>query len=245
MKKALRFYLISVFLSAVIGLIYPVRYWLSSLLIDTAYVPVLKTVATVNELHRLKEEVNDLMIENLRLRAVINRELRQRIVNSWLKTPPLSDSTKLMPAIGIAYIPQGIPLKIVLDKGSIDGVRRNCVVLAHNGLAGRIVNVRPRTSTVMSIYDHEFKVGVVDVRSGVLGVVSGSDMRLNYIPRGVDVRVGDTLITSGLSRIYPYGLKVAEITSIDTSDTQNMFARIKISPFYNYAETAAFWVIKK
>ncbi len=244
MKTLLRNYIIFSIIALSIGLIYPLRRWLNAALIDTAYVPVLRTISTIEKIHKLEDRVNKLMLENLALRAVVFRNRRQKFIARWRGEPPISDSA-LVPAVAVAYIPIGVPVNIVIDRGSLNGIKNNAPVITSNGLAGRIIEVKPRTSTFVSIYSNGFKVGVVDLRSGVLGVLNGGYMELNYIPRGSDVKVGDTLITSGLGRLYPYGLRVGTIASIDTSNKEEMFIKIKVRPFFDYANSAAFWVMRK
>ncbi len=241
MRNLLRWYLLFGLISAIIGLSHPVRRWITAFLIDTAYVPALKLTATVREIHSLRAEADSLMMENIRLRATIYAIQRQEAVRKWLDSPVFVD-TSYVTATAIAYIPITVPQNIVIDKGAFHGIRKNAFVLSSKGLAGRVIEVRPYASTFMSIYNSGFKVSVMDTRSGVLGVVDGGRMKLDYVPHGSDVIVGDTVVTSGLGRLYPSGLPVAIISEIDTSKTAEMFMEIKVEPLFKPARTAAFWV---
>ncbi len=245
MSRDIRLYLFFAFLSAIIGTVPAVRHWISSFLIDTVYVPVVRVVATAQEMSRLKEENNRLELQNIRLRNQLHRVFRDSLISRWLDSPAWRDSASCVSAVAVAFHPLGVPTHIVLDKGAFHGIQKEDPVLTAEGLAGKIISVRPYASTFMSIYHRDLRVGVIDTRSGVLGVVHGGEMTLEYVPHGSDIAVGDSLVTSGLGRIYPSGLPVAVVENVDTSDTSSMFMSIKVKPVFNFAGTAAFWVVKK
>ena len=67
-----------------------------------------------------------------------------------------------------------------------------------------------------------------DVR-GVLQGYGGSGCELKYVQRSEDVRAGDIVISSGLAGVFPKGLVLGKVVSIDKEET-GLFQRIRVSP---------------
>lgn len=127
------------------------------------------------------------------------------------------------------------PLKqvVVLNKGEKDGVQIGQTVIDENGILGQILNVYANTSRLLLITDDKQSVAVVVARTGQRAMVSGGgkpdSLSLDYIFKTADVKVGDTLISSGLGERFPAGYKVGEVADIDTTRTDN-FADIRVNP---------------
>jgi len=107
---------------------------------------------------------------------------------------------------------------ILIDKGSRAGIRPDTVVITDAGLAGRICEISPHMSRVMFITDSNFRVSAMVLRSRQIGMVySGLSgfCKLRYLPLEADVEVGDEIVTSGFSDIYPKGLLIGSVVEID------------------------------
>jgi rod shape-determining protein MreC len=104
---------------------------------------------------------------------------------------------------------------LALDRGSDDGIRVGMPVTAAGGLVGRVVEVGPRHSTVLSLLDGASAVGVRIGASGATGVASGRGARrlpLELLDSGAGVRAGDVAVTSGLRHsLFPAGLPVGRV----------------------------------
>ena len=106
--------------------------------------------------------------------------------------------------------------RIEIDKGAHDGIRAGWPVLDEHGLVGQITRVYPLSSEVSLISDRAEIIPVQDLRSGLRLLLygTGSGVELRYLSRGVDVRPGDRLSTSGLDGVYPAGVPVAWIRRV-------------------------------
>jgi len=107
---------------------------------------------------------------------------------------------------------------ILLDRGSLEGVRRNQPVLAPDGLVGRVVEVTPTSARVQLLTDPVNAVGGLIQRTRVTGIVSGNlgaGARVRYLPLLADVVVGDVVVTSGMGGVFPKGIPVGRITSVE------------------------------
>jgi rod shape-determining protein MreC len=107
---------------------------------------------------------------------------------------------------------------ILLDRGSLDGVRRNQPVLAPDGLIGKVVEVTPATARVQLLTDPMNAVGGLIQRTRVTGIVSGNlgaGARVRYLPLMADVVVGDEVVTSGMGGVFPKGILIGRIAAVE------------------------------
>lgn len=110
---------------------------------------------------------------------------------------------------------------ITLDKGSSDGVKVGMGVISPRGIAGRIIRVSEDYSLALSLINLNFKLSVKDARTGHVGMYEwegGSSQYgyLKYIPQQVEIRVGDSVLTSGYSSVFPEGYNVGVISDNKT-----------------------------
>ncbi|ALF60730.1 rod shape-determining protein MreC [Psychrobacter urativorans] len=135
------------------------------------------------------------------------------------------------------------PLKqiLVLNKGTKDGVQVGQTVIDESGILGQIITVYPNTSRLMLITDEQQSVAVIVKRTGQRGIVTGKGLptalRLNYVFKSSDVRVGDELISSGLGGRIPAGYRVGRIARVKDTQADN-FRSIDVSPAANFIDNA-------
>jgi len=112
----------------------------------------------------------------------------------------------------------------IIDKGTKDGIKVNMVVIAGNGLVGRIIETDPVFSKVRSIIDDTSSVSSKILRTSDLCTVSG-DKKLGddglclieYIEETVNLVEGDEIVTSHLGDIYPPGILIGVVKSIESN----------------------------
>jgi rod shape-determining protein MreC len=108
--------------------------------------------------------------------------------------------------------------QITVAKGSLHGVAEGDVVSGTGGLVGRIVQVTPNTSRVLLISDPASQVGVTISRSRSMGYIRGqSENRvvMEFFDKVPDVQPGDAVSTSSLSQLFPPGVPVGIIESVN------------------------------
>lgn len=114
--------------------------------------------------------------------------------------------------------------RLVLDAGSRDGVRIGQSVIDAGGLLGQIVGLTPTTATVLLVTDPDHAVPVAVARSGVRLVLYGNgrsdQLQLANVPLSSDVKVGDSLVTSGLGGRFPPGFPVGTIAALRPDDSR-------------------------
>ncbi len=123
--------------------------------------------------------------------------------------------------------------KIVVDKGATDGVKAGAPVIDASGLVGQVHRVYPWASEVALISDREQAIPVQVVRNGLRAVIFGlgydGALEVRFMPVNADIEKGDLLVTSGIGGVYPSGLPVAFVDSIERNAAY-AFARITCRP---------------
>ena len=139
---------------------------------------------------------------------------------------------------------------LILDKGSLAGVRPDMAVCDRNGdLVGRTIPpVSLNEAMVQLITDPESSVSVVSGLHKVVGIMSGMPQGnlcfLRYIlATSQGEEEGEDLITTGYDKIYPAGIRVARILSI--KPTKSVFKEIVVKPYFSYATIDAVAILPR
>lgn len=108
---------------------------------------------------------------------------------------------------------------LTLNKGRRHGIKEGMGVFNEDGIVGRVKGVSYNFASVLSILHTELLVSSKIKRTNVFGSTQwdGSDpqrAKLIYVPRHVEVEVGDTVVTSGYNSIFPEGIPVGVIETV-------------------------------
>jgi len=129
---------------------------------------------------------------------------------------------------------------IVLDKGSLDGVGKDMAVCDRVGnLVGRTIEpVSLRETMVQLITDKDSSVSVVSAVGRLTGSLtgrSGAVCELRYVLASASGgQVGEELLTTGYDKIYPAGLRVGSIRSIEKDERSPIFRKITVDPYFRF-----------
>jgi rod shape-determining protein MreC len=194
------------------------------------------------ENHELRKDLAALTVENniLEEERLENQRLRQ-----LLEFKNILDF-EVIPAEVIARDPNFRVNTVLISAGARLGVQRYLPVIDIRGLVGKVTEAFPDYSSVQMLFDPGFKVSGLVQRSRVAGIVAwkgGQLLELEYVPSAADVQVGDEIVTSGLSRIYPTGLKIGRVTRV-SRDPQSLFKIVEISPFADLYNVEELFIIK-
>lgn len=121
--------------------------------------------------------------------------------------------------------------KVILDKGSQQGIVPGLAVVDAGGVVGQVTRVYPIQAEVTLLTDKNQAIPVMLPRNGLRGVVFGAGqgvLELRFVEANADIQVGDQLVTSGLDGVFLPGLPVATVSRVDR-DVQ-AFARIFCLP---------------
>lgn len=129
---------------------------------------------------------------------------------------------------------------IIIDKGRLDGVAKDMAVCDMNGaLVGRTIEpVSLKDAMVQLITDKDSSVGVRSVVANVTGSMAGQSgplCDLRYVlASSTGGEVGEELVTTGFDRIYPAGIRVGRIFSIEKNDKSPIFRSILVEPYFRF-----------
>ena len=134
---------------------------------------------------------------------------------------------------------------IVIDKGTSSGLAVGMPVVDSGGVIGQIIECGPTTSTVRLITDEKSGVAAMVQSSRAQGMLMGSASRqitLNLINTNQKVAVGDTVVTSGLGGVFPKGLPLGKVTSVEAAPG-SIYYTIVIEPYGNVSSNEEVMVI--
>ncbi|MFJ5715526.1 rod shape-determining protein MreC [Neobacillus sp. NPDC093127] len=163
----------------------------------------------LDNLVSLESQVQALKKDNEELRAVLDEEKTLR-------------DFEPLPATVIGRNPDRWHEMIIIDKGSLNGLKKNMAVVTANGLIGKVKSVNKFSSTVqlLSATDPKNRISaIVQGKTKVYGLVEGYDkekklLMVKAIPAGAEIEKGQTVITSGLGGIFPEGLLVGKVVEV-------------------------------
>ena len=127
---------------------------------------------------------------------------------------------------------------LTIDRGAGDGVRQDLAVIAPSGVVGRIVGLPgPRAAKVQLLIDRNAAAGALIERTRAAGVVLGVDdesvLRMDYVSNLEDVRIGDSVVTSGTDGIYPKGFVIGTISAVERGI--DLYKSITVEPIVDFS----------
>jgi len=200
------------------------RGWDFLVRLRTLYAENLHLQAQVEQLRAQNEELLEYVYEVQRLRKLVQlkehvrgRHLTARVIgrgpSNWFHT-------------------------LMLNVGRREGVEEGDIVEAEGGLVGQVYEVTKFTCKVLLITDRRSSVGalVQPERSRAVGVCKGTGRdfcTLQYLPKEADVRVGDTVISSGFGGVFPKGIVIGRVTDVQRND-YNSSLEAKVQPHVDF-----------
>lgn len=128
---------------------------------------------------------------------------------------------------------------IMIDKGNIFGIEQDMGIVSDNGVVGIITASSENYSWVMSMLNVNLKLSAMIKKNHQLGTVvwEGNDFLtglMKDVPAHVDVRKGDTLVTSGYSQIFPENILIGVVDEVLLNETNNLYSiRFRYSVDFN------------
>ena len=191
----------------------------------------------------IKKELFFLQLENRLIRGLLDRSTKEAELKEILED--IRESIVYTRVIEIDLTNKY--KSVVINRGLFDGIEKDMIVLDKLGqLVGRVIGpIGPKEARVQLITDSESGTSVHNQKD-ILGVVNGNDEGmciLKYIEgTESEVEIGDILITNGFDHIYPPGIPVGKIVTLETTD--ELFKSILVQPFFKLRSLDQLAVIK-
>lgn len=185
---------------------------------------------TIAQLENIEAELDSLKKENASLRNSLSIQEEY-------------DTKQSYPALVTSRVPASWTEQVIINLGEEDGIRKDMLVMANNGLVGSIKEVHETSSVVklLSNADRFTKIPVkIQTNSGsIYGILSGYDMdnqafivsQLNSI---VDIPIDSKVVTSDLSGKTPSNLQIGQVLSVETT-TSNLNRTLYVKPATDFS----------
>ena len=182
-----------------------------------------KNIREENE--RLREENRELVIKSSKTAAL---EVENKLLYNLLNYVSPKDADFITAKV-IAEESNAFSRALILYTAGQKNVKKGQIVLSDRGVVGRIEKVGSVYSKVLLLTDINSKVPVIIESSRVRGILSGDNTsvpKLIFTPLEAEITVGDKIVTSGVAGVFPSGLPIGKVVSIEKNN-------IKVKTFSN------------
>jgi rod shape-determining protein MreC len=190
----------------------------------------------IDENRALQREVLELRLRLLRTTDLGDEMARLGAAVDYA-APPSGD----IRAADVVYVDRSSLLRTLVLYAGPRPAQFNQPVLSPEGLVGRVVVASGTYAKVQLITDRAAAVGAMALRTRRQGVVRGSareGLELDYVPLQADIRVGDRIVTAGIDGIYPRGIPVGTVASVEPGGPLEpggqLFHRIRLVPAVDF-----------
>ena len=208
--------------------------------------PIVWYKNTVN----LNSEVEILREKNIQLSLKLDGLIQAEIQNKYLKNllEFKEESLYELKTAKVINLGSGpIFSSITIDLGTDDGITKNLPIITSNGVVGKTILVNKNTTLVQTVNDVNFRISVKILPSestGIMRFLNNNLFEIREIQKNANISIGNKVVTSGFSKIYPEGLNVGEITEI--INTRGSFQKVARSiNFYNENSKLYVFVVKE
>ncbi|MGB7085679.1 MAG: rod shape-determining protein MreC [Phormidesmis sp.] len=122
--------------------------------------------------------------------------------------------------------------QITVNKGTKANVKVGDIATGPGGLVGRVTHVTPNTARILLLSDPTSQIGIKVSRSRSTGYVqgqAGSQATIKFFEKLPDVKPGDVIVTSSFSRLFPQGVPIGRVASIDLGTSPAPEALLQLS----------------
>ena len=199
---------------------------------STLFGNVSSTITSIKDYFRLKGMNESLANENILLKNRLEEYelLRDTIIHGTV----VQDSIPVYEYIGAKQVNATYNRTknyITLNRGRKNGLQKEMAVCTPEGIVGLIQDLSDHFAVVIPLINVDSRISAKIKKNNYYGSLQwdGNDYAYSYlndIPYHVEVNAGDTIVTSGLSKIFPEGIVVGYVESVD-KETAN-FLKIKV-----------------
>ena len=208
---------------------------------------VYNSINNISEYFNLKSQNQLLAEENMRLRSLL-RNAGIRVDSSYIDSITFKKSYKFYTAKITKNSYSLTNNVLTLNKGAIDSIKQDFGVISSKGLVGIIDDTSKNYATVISILNTTSKISAQLKKTNHFGTLTWNGENPKFcqlidIPKIAPVTVGDTIITSGRSSIFPKGVLVGVISDFKLDKTENYYD-INISLFNDMTNLEHVYIIE-
>lgn len=201
---------------------------------------IYETTRTITSYFDLQRQNDVLMERNIRLEQQLLladkrlKEMEEASTTSW----PAETTTMTFQSYKAGVIKNSLNRAdnyITLNQGALAGIKPDMGVVGPNGVVGIVYKTSPHYSLVISLLSSKSNLSCKIAGNEYFGFLQweGGDSRYAYLkdlPRHAEFAIGDTIVTSGFSTVFPQGMMVGVIEEAnDTNDGLSFLLKIKLA----------------
>ena len=174
---------------------------------------------------KLREENRELLIKSNKASSL---EVENKLLTNLLNYIPPKEASFITARV-VAEEGDAFSHALIAYTAGNKNVKKGQVVLSDTGVIGRVERVGAVYSKILLVTDINSKIPVIVERNRVRGVLSGDNTlipKLIFIPLETQLKIGDRIVTSGVAGVFPPGLPVGKIVSVEKNN-------IKVKTFSN------------
>jgi rod shape-determining protein MreC len=188
----------------------------------------------------LERENQDLTEQNRQLMQLLNANYLIQDDSTYIYTVETGDSVKRQKKQLFAYLNATVIFNtinktnnyMIIDKGAEDGITPDMAVIAPQGVVGIVNNVSTHFASVVTLLHTNSRFSAKVMPINQLGTIlwdteNPEEVTLHDIPQHLSVEVGDKVITSGYSTVFPADIPIGEVSN-KKSNTNNSFLNITV-----------------
>lgn len=177
-----------------------------------------------DENKKLLEQINDLIVKNSRLEELENENDTLRSHLNFLKESQAGYVMSNIISSGVFNV-SGSGQIFVINKGKKDGFKNGLAVVSSQGIiVGKIINTKDNISEVCLTTSQKCKLAATiqnqDKTTGIAEGDFGLTIKMWFIPQTKEIKIGDTVITSGLEENIPRGLVIGAVSKVNKENNE-------------------------
>lgn len=192
--------------------------------------------------------LTELQEENARLMLEISRMRSKSLENEHLRSMlNFKDTTNfsLISADVISKLVNKMQGNFIINRGSVDGVLIGMPVLDSKGLVGIVVDTAKNFSVVRTLYNNNLNIAVTIERLKIDGILNwdGNKLIIKNIPSTYEIKIGDSVVTSDFSTIFPPKIPVGTISKREEVPI-GLLHNLTVKPFVDINSVNNLFILK-
>ena len=200
-----------------------------------------KFSSSINSYFNLIKENEKLIKENLQLKKMESKYMFTQInedkLNSIISAKVIVNSINKSKNI------------IIIDKGKLDSINLEMGVITSEGVVGIVKNVTNNYASIISLLNTDLRLNAILKNSSTIGSITWDGLnsrilKLNDIPLSSSLKVGDTVVTGGMSFYFPKGVPIGRIINYDNNSLEGYY-EIDIEVFNDFSSLSNLYILNR
>ena len=200
-----------------------------------------KFSSSINSYFNLIKENEKLIKENLQLKKMESKYMFTQInedkLNSIISAKVIVNSINKSKNI------------IIIDKGKLDSINLEMGVITSEGVVGIVKNVTNNYASIISLLNTDLRLNAILKNSSTIGSITWDGLnsrilKLNDIPLSSSLKVGDTVVTGGMSFYFPKGVPIGKIIDYDNNSLEGYY-KIDVETFNDFSSLFNLYVLNR